>query len=276
LEQLPEQLLETAIEAARKAAVILQESFTSFTIAEADLKGHNDYVTEVDRASEQAIIETILSRHPEHTILAEESGLRDSGGGVRWIIDPLDGTTNYIHGFPVYSVSIAAEVDGKIAAGVVLDPTRDELFTAVRGKGATLNGEPIRVTTTTDLAPALILTGFPFKASQYLEDFITVFRELLPAASGLRRCGSAAIDLSYVACGRADGFWEFGLSPWDIAAGSLIVEEAGGLVTDVELGCRHIETGNVLASNARIHEELHEKITQHFPKDHFFRKATGR
>ncbi len=268
-----EELLETAVTAAKTAAAILIERIATLSVAEADLKGHNDYVTEVDRASERAIIGTILTRHPDHKILAEESGLRDSGSGVRWIIDPLDGTTNYIHGFPVYSVSIAAEVDGEIAAGVVLDPTRDELFTAVRGQGSTLNGEPIRVNATAELAPALILTGFPFKAAQYLEDFITVFRRLLPAASGLRRCGSAAIDLSYVACGRADGFWEFGLSPWDIAAGSLIVEEAGGRVTDVELGSRHIETGNVLASNSLIHAALHEIITRDFPHDHFFRKA---
>jgi len=273
--QLTQDLLDTAIEAARVGGRIVVERFRSLTTADAELKGHNDYVTAVDRESEAAIIELILSRHPDHTILAEESGLHESGGGVRWIIDPLDGTTNYIHGFPVYAVSIAAEVDGRISAAAVLDPTRDELFAASRGGGATLNGEPIRVTSTDNLAAGLILTGFPFKAAQYLEDFITVFRELLPATSGLRRCGSAAIDLAHTACGRADGFWEFGLSPWDIAAGALLVEEAGGRVTDIELGDRHIRTGNVLASNDRIHDALHEIITRHFPPGHFFAKAKG-
>jgi myo-inositol-1(or 4)-monophosphatase len=270
-----EKLLETAIAATRRAAPVLLERFEGMTAAEADLKGRNDYVTEVDLESERLIIETILARHPDHTILAEEGGLHAPGGVVRWIIDPLDGTTNYIHGFPVFSISIAAEADGRIVAGAVLDPIRDELFAAARGKGATLNGEQIRVTSKGDFARSLILTGFPFKAQHYLEDFITVFRDLLPAVSGLRRCGSAAIDLSYVACGRADGFWEFGLSPWDIAAGSLIVEEAGGRVTDVELGTRQLETGNVLASNGLIHEALHGVITRHFNKDHFFRKATS-
>jgi myo-inositol-1(or 4)-monophosphatase len=269
-----EDLLATAISAARKAASILVERFQSLTVAEADLKGRNDYVTEVDLESERTIIETILARYPDHSILAEESGLHAPGGGVRWIIDPLDGTTNYIHGFPVFSISIAAEAQGRIVAGVVLDPLRDELFAAARGNGATLNGKPIKVSPSPDFARSLILTGFPFKAQHYLEDFITVFRDMLPVTSGIRRCGSAAIDLSYVARGRAEGFWEFGLSPWDIAAGSLIVEEAGGRVTDVELGSHQLDTGNVLASNGLIHQTLQEVITRHFPKDHFFRKAS--
>jgi myo-inositol-1(or 4)-monophosphatase len=271
--KLSDELLQTAVEAAGIAGRILAERSASLVPAQADLKGRNDYVTEVDRESERAIIEHVLSKHPDHTILAEESGLRQADGGVRWLIDPLDGTTNYIHSYPNYAVSIAAEYEGDIVASAVLDPTRDELFTARRGGGAELNGKPIRVTETAELAPSLILTGFPFKAAQYLEDFITVFRDLLPATSGIRRCGSAAIDLAHTACGRADGFWEFGLSPWDIAAGALLVEEAGGRITDVELGSRYIETGNVLASNGLIHAALHEIITRRFPPDHFFAKA---
>ena len=267
------ELLRTAIDAAREAGAILMRSFEKLSVGEADLKGLNDYVTEVDRASERVIIKLIRGRHPDHAVLAEESGEHAAAGAVRWIIDPLDGTTNYIHAFPVFTVSIAAEREGSVVAGAVLDPVRDELFTAARGAGAELNGRPMRVTSTSELARSLVLTGFPFKAQAYLEDFITVFRELLPATSGLRRCGSAAFDLAHTACGRADGFWEFGLSPWDIAAGALLIEEAGGRVTDVELGDRHIRTGNVLASNGLIHEALHEKITRHFPPGHFLAKA---
>jgi myo-inositol-1(or 4)-monophosphatase len=269
------ELLRTAIDAAGKAGSILMGRYEHLSPADANLKGRNDYVTDVDRASERAIIEIIRKRHPDHVVLAEESGGHEAAGTVRWIIDPLDGTTNYIHRFPVFAVSIAAEEGGRLLAGVVLDPTRNELFAAAAGVGATLNCKPIRVTATRELAPSLVLTGFPFKANKYMEDFITVFRELLPATSGIRRCGSAAIDLAYVACGRADGFWEFGLSPWDIAAGALLVEEAGGRVTDVELGDRHIWTGNVLASNGLIHNSLDEKITKHFQPGYFLSKATS-
>lgn len=269
------ELLRTAVDAAREAGAILIERFGKLSLSEADLKGINDYVTDVDRQSESAIIELIKERHPDHVVLAEESGRHEASGTVCWIIDPLDGTTNYIHQYPVYAVSIAAEFEGKIVAGVVFEPSCDELFAAARGEGATLNGESINVTSTPELAPSLILTGFPFKAQEYLEDFITVFRDLLPATSGIRRCGSAAIDLAYVACGRADGFWEFGLSPWDIAAGALLVEEAGGQITDIELGDRHIWTGNVLASNGLIHDALHKAIACHFPKGHFGRFGVG-
>lgn len=266
-------LLNTAVEAARKAGAIIMDSFADFEISEADLKGLNDYVTEVDNASEATIIDFIRSRYPDHRFLAEESGAHSADGGVRWIIDPLDGTTNFIHHYPMFAVSIAAEENGKMLAAAVLDPVREELFTAAQGEGAFLNDNPIKVTSTSELAPSLILTGFPFKAQQYMEDFITVFRELLLATSGIRRCGSAALDLSHLACGRADGFWEFGLSPWDIAAGSLLVEEAGGRITDVELGDRYLATGNVLASNGLIHNALHEKITKHFPQNYFVEKA---
>ena len=270
------ELLETAIDAAKEGGRILIEGRERLSGLEVGVKGRNDYVTEIDCESEAAIIELITSRHPDHTILAEESGLYAQEGSVRWIIDPLDGTTNYIHGYPVYSVSVAAESKGRLVAAAVFDPTRDELFSARLDGGAHLNGERISVTSTPELAPSLILTGFPFKRPQYLEDFITVFREMLTATSGIRRCGSAAIDLSHVACGRADGFWEFGLSPWDIAAGALIVQEAGGRVSDVELCGSHLSTGNVLASNGLIHQAMHEVITRDFPTGYFLKKAGGK
>ena len=267
------ELLETAIDAARAGGRILVEGRERLSSLEVDVKGRNDYVTEIDCESESAIIGLISSRYPDHTILAEESGLHEQDGSVRWIIDPLDGTTNYIHGYPVYSVSVAAEAKGRLLAAAVLDPTRDELFSASLGGGAHLNGERIRVTSTPKLAPSLILTGFPFKRPQYLDDFIITFREMLTATSGIRRCGSAAIDLVHVACGRADGFWEFGLSPWDIAAGALIVQEAGGRVSDVELCDGYLSSGNVLASNGIIHQAMHEAIVMHFPTGYFLKKA---
>lgn len=268
------ELLTTAVRAAQKGSEVLMQYYNKLSISEADEKGMHDFVTHVDRESESSIITCIREQFPQHSIIAEESGVQDREGEIRWIIDPLDGTTNYIHGYPMFAISIAAEEKGRIVAAVVLDPVRNELFTAMRSAGAELNHEPIQVSSITEMDKALILTGFPFKAQAYLEDFITVFREILPASSGLRRAGSAALDMAYVASGRADGFWEFGLSAWDIAAGSLLVEEAGGVVSDVELGKNHLKTGNVLCGNNAIHRELHTMITKHFEKGHFKHKSS--
>jgi myo-inositol-1(or 4)-monophosphatase len=266
---MPEELLKTAVGAARLGAEILERRHGTLSAADADEKGRHDFVTRVDRESESAIIDHIRRAHPDHSILAEESGYHEQKSEVRWIVDPLDGTTNFIHGYPVYAVSIAAQSRNEIVAACVIDVTRHEEFTAARGYGAFLNGKPIRVSQTTQLDKSLILTGFPFKAQQHMEDFITVFRELLPATSGIRRAGSAAIDLAHIACGRAEGFWEFGLSAWDIAAGALLIEKAGGVITDVELGNRHLETGHVLAGNSAVHAELNRSIRKHFEPGHF-------
>lgn len=267
-----EELLHTALEAARKSADILLEQRDSLSVSDADEKGARDFVTEVDRTSEAAIIKHILHEYPDHSILAEESGYHQSAAAdsdCRWIIDPLDGTTNYIHGYPQFAVSVAAQVKGQIVAGVVIDVDRNEEFTAEKGGGAKLNGASISVSPVKNLDKALILTGFPFKANKHMEDFITVFRDLLPRSSGIRRAGSAALDLAHIAAGRADGFWEFGLSAWDIAAGELLVTEAGGIVTDVEGGNRHLETGHTLCGNPAIYEELKNTLQAHFEPGYF-------
>lgn len=267
-----DELLHTALEAARKGADILMERRDSLSVGDADEKGTHDFVTEVDRASEEAIIKRIQHEYPDHSILAEESGYREQQSDCRWIIDPLDGTTNYIHGYPQFAVSVAAQVKGEIVAGVVIDVDRNEEFTAEKGGGAKLNGTSISVSPVKTLDKALILTGFPFKAGKHMEDFITVFRDLLPRTSGIRRAGSAALDLAHIAAGRADGFWEFGLSAWDIAAGELLVTEAGGIVTDVEGGNRHLETGHTLCGNPAIYEELKNTLQAHFEPGHFIKE----
>ncbi|MEJ7624289.1 MAG: inositol monophosphatase family protein [Pyrinomonadaceae bacterium] len=248
-------MLNFAIEAARDAGQILLEKFDRGIAV--SKKGDINLVTEADLASEALIIERIKSYYPKHSILAEESGAAvvDSSTTWKWIIDPLDGTTNYAHGYPCFCVTIALEYDEEIVAAVTFDPTRDELFAAERGFGATLNNKRIRVSQTEILAEALIVTGFPYDFKDR-PDFARHLNRFLVESRGVRRDGSAAIDLAYVACGRFDGFWEEGLNPWDMAAGVLLIEEAGGQVTSYDGSRFSIYSPPMLASNGLIHTEM--------------------
>jgi myo-inositol-1(or 4)-monophosphatase len=244
-----------AIQTARDAGQLLLEKFgRKINIS---LKGDINLVTEADLASESLIIERIKSYYPKHSILAEESGnaVTDGNSTWKWIIDPLDGTTNFAHGYPCFCVTLALEHEGKIVIGVTFDPTRNELFAAEKGQGATLNNKPIRVSTTENLSDALLVTGFPYNFKQK-ENFARHLTEFLLQSRGVRRDGSAAIDLAYVACGRFDGFWEEGLNPWDVAAGVLLIEEAGGCVTYYDGTSYSIYQPPICASNGLIHNEM--------------------
>ena len=248
-----EELLHRVTLAAREAGALLLDHLGRIHV---ELKGAVDLVTEADRASERLLVERLHQMLPEATILAEEGSGRSGTSGLRWVVDPLDGTTNYAHGFPVFSVSIALEENGVTQLGVVLDPSRDECFTARRGHGASLNGAPIRVSVIDTLDAALLVTGFPYDVRTTARDNLTQFWAFLKTAQAVRRGGSAALDLCYVAAGRFDGFWEESLAPWDMAAGALIVEEAGGRVTGYRGEAHDIESGNILATNGRVHEEM--------------------
>ena len=252
-------MLNTAVKAARKAGTIIMRYSQQLDRLAVETKGRNDFVTEVDRMAEAEIMDTLHRAYPDHAILAEESGSHASGD-YRWIIDPLDGTTNFLHGYPQYAVSIALEHRGKLDQAVVFDPLRNELFTASRGRGAQLNERRIRVSKTRALGSALLGTGFPFKSRERLEDWITIFRELISHSSGVRRAGSAALDLAYIACGRLDGFWEFGLKPWDMAAGCLLIQEAGGMMSEIDGGRGFMDSGDLLAGSPRIHEHMLQRI----------------
>lgn len=252
-------LLNFAIQIAREAGGILIDRLGR--ALQVFQKGDIDLVTEADLASEKLLIERINSHYPRHRILAEESGASEGVGAVpgegewRWIIDPLDGTTNYAHGYPCFCVSIGVERAGRIEMGVVYDPTRDELFAAERGRGATMNERRLRVSEVEDLNRAMLCTGFPYNVRER-PDFARDFTNFTLQAQAVRRDGSAALDLAYVACGRFDGFWENGLNPWDVAAGLLLIEEAGGRVTDFRGGPLDIYTPKVLASNGLLHEAM--------------------
>lgn len=249
-------MLNFAVETARAAGRILLEKFDrGIAITK---KGDIDLVTAADLASEALIIERIKSYYPKHSILAEEAGEAVIMGGEntwKWIIDPLDGTTNYAHGYPCFCVTIALEHEGEIVIGVTYDPTRNELFAAEKGEGASLNNKPIRVSNETNLADALIVTGFPYDFKQK-ENFERHLTDFLLKSRGVRRDGSAAIDMAYVACGRFDGFWEEGLHAWDVAAGKLMIEEAGGSVTAYDGSPFSIYQPPICASNGRIHNEM--------------------
>ena len=249
-------MLNFAIETARDAGHLLLEKFGRITTV--TMKGDINLVTEADLASEALIIERIKSHYPKHEILAEEAGNAvtiDGEAEWKWIIDPLDGTTNYAHGYPCFAVTIALERHGEVVVGVTFDPTRNELFAAEKGRGATLNGKPIRDSDTDSLGASLIVTGFPYDFKRK-DDFARHLTAFLLSSRGVRRDGSAAIDLAYVACGRFDGFWEEGLNPWDMAAGKLLIEEAGGWITDYAGDPFNIYTPPVVASNGRIHNEM--------------------
>jgi myo-inositol-1(or 4)-monophosphatase len=243
----------TLLEALAKAGKIIRSNFGKVqTITK---KGEFNLVTEVDKASEKAVVELILKRFPDHSILAEESPAV-TGSGCRWIIDPIDGTTNFAHGFPIVSVSIGFEQDGRLEMGGVFDPFRKELFFAERGRGATLNGKPIHVSKAQTLSDSLLATGFPYDRNKNPDDYLNMLRVFLTRIQGIRRGGSAAIDLCYVACGRFDGYYEMKLSPWDKAAGMIIVEEAGGRLTDFSGAPLTLAGLQNLATNGLIHTEM--------------------
>ncbi|HEX8846506.1 MAG TPA: inositol monophosphatase family protein [Pyrinomonadaceae bacterium] len=250
-------MLNFAIQTARDAGRILNERFGRRI--EVSNKGEIDLVTEADLAAERFIVERIKSYYPRHAILAEEADasgvLHEGQSGLKWIIDPLDGTTNYAHGCPCFCVSIALERDGVVELGVIYDPTRDETFAAERGEGATLNGRRVRVSDVEDLNRAMLCTGFPYNVRE-MDDFARHFYNFIMHAQAVRRDGSAALDLAYVACGRFDGFWEEGLRPWDVAAGVLMVEEAGGRVSYYDGSPFNIYTPPILASNGLVHEAM--------------------
>jgi myo-inositol-1(or 4)-monophosphatase len=248
------------VRAARRAGSVINRAALNGTL-EVRSKQARDYVTQVDRAAEEAIIEVVRKAYPEHAFLAEESGATGAGQAeFRWIIDPLDGTTNFIHGFPQYCVSIAVKSRGALAHAVVYDPLRNELFSASKGHGAYLNDRRIRVSKTTRLGNALVGTGFPFKELTRVELYMRQLQSLMAKSSGVRRAGAAALDLAYVACGRLDAFWELGLSPWDMAAGALLILEAGGLVGDLQGEQTYLDSGDISAATPKIYAALLEAL----------------
>jgi myo-inositol-1(or 4)-monophosphatase len=247
-------LLNIAVRAARRAGEVIARSMPKLESIEIHAKDRHDYVTEVDRAAEQEIIGIIRHHYPAHAILAEESGA-SGDDETRWIIDPLDGTTNFLHGFPVFAVSIACEVRGRLEVATVYDVLRQELFTATRGVGAQLDTRRIRVSKRRTLDGALLATGFPFRANADLESYLEMLRVVMPQAAGVRRPGSAALDLAYVAAGRVDGFWELGLKPWDTAAGALLITEAGGHISRLN-GELYQHGEDVCAGTPRVHTAL--------------------
>src|SRR5277367_6185928 len=240
-------LLNIAMRAARRAGDIIVKSLSRLDSLKVDSKGRNDFVTDIDRKAEADIIATIRRSHPQHAILAEESG-RSGNDEFVWIIDPLDGTTNFLHGFPTFAVSIAVEHKGRLQHAVVYDPMRQEFFTASRGDGAQLT-----------LEGSLIGTGFPFRAGANVDDYLAMLKVIMSTAAGVRRPGAASLDLAYVAAGRVDGFWEFGLSPWDTAAGTLLIQEAGGRV-GTPAGAEYALGANIVAGNPKVYEALLEVI----------------
>jgi myo-inositol-1(or 4)-monophosphatase len=256
-------LRETAVRAVRAGAEILRRQFGSGTL-DVRAKAENDFVTRADRESEAAVAGEIRRRHPGHRLLGEEGGeLAGGAGDVQWVIDPLDGTTNFLQGLPIFCISVACRRGPDLLAGAVLDPIGDNLFTAARGAGATWNGRPMRVSGRPGLAGAFLATGYPFRAKSALEVYLDVFREVFLQARAIRRCGAAALDLAYTAAGVFDGFFEFRLSPWDIAAGALLLEEAGGTICDLDGGDRYLVSGNVLAGSPEVLRELQRAVARH-------------
>lgn len=256
--------LNIAIEAARAAGKIIFRNMSRVHSLNIQTKEKNDFVSEVDLQAEQEIINVIHRVYPQHGILGEESGSKFSGKDdeYQWIIDPLDGTTNFLRGFPHYSVSIALKHKDRLEVAVIYDPFKDELFCAGRGNGATLNDRKIRVSKLTNFDGALLATGFPYKENQNIDTYLSSLKDIMLQTAGIRRAGSAALDLAYVAADRVDGFWEYGLNAWDIAAGCLIVQEAGGLVGDTDGGHSYLESGNIVAANSKIFRLLLQALNK--------------
>ena len=249
-------LLNIAVSAARQAGDIIIRHMEQLDRIKVTAKSNEEYFCEVDIKAEQAIINAIHKAYPEHGIIAEESGVQNGDAESVWIIDPLDGTSNYLHGFPFYAVSIALRVKNRIEHAVVYDPLRHECFSASRGRGARLNDRRLRVSKQTQLSAALLGTGFPIRNAALAKRYLPTFEALFGKCAGVRRTGSAALDLAYVASGRLDGFWEFGLRPWDIAAGSLLIQEAGGLVGDLQGGEDYLRQGDVVAGTPKVFKAL--------------------
>ncbi len=259
--------LNIAVRAARQAGNIIARSADRVDALVIGNKSKNDFVSDVDRLAEQEIINTLRKAYPHHAILAEESGATPGSDEFQWVIDPLDGTTNFLHGFPQYAVSIALLHKGRLDQAVVYNPISQELFTASRGGGAKLNDRRLRVTKRNSLDGALLGTGFPFRQQHLLDMYLATFKALHADTAGIRRAGSAALDLAFVAAGRLDGFWEFGLSPWDMAAGVLLIQEAGGLVSDMGGGHDFMESGNIVAGNPKVFKAMLQQIRPHLPPE---------
>ena len=255
-------MLNIAIRAARSAGDLILRASDDVGQLRIDQKGKNDFASDVDRAAEREIINIIRTAYPDHAILAEESG-QHQGNDFVWVIDPLDGTTNFLHGFPQYAVSIAMKHRGRLEVAAIYDPLRDELFTARRGGGAMLNNRRLRVTNQLSMKGALIGTGFPFKTDLHLEAYVGMFKAISMQAAGIRRAGAAALDLAYVAAGRLDGFWEIGIMEWDMAAGILLIQEAGGVATDFSFNDNYLASGNVIAGSPKMHQMLYKLIEPH-------------
>ena len=262
-------LLNIAIRAARRAGEVIVRGMNRLHRLDVRAKGQNDFVTEIDTQAEAAIIEIIRKHYPDHAVLGEETG--QSGGPpdseFLWIVDPLDGTTNFVHGFPQFAVSIGVQRRGRMEHGVVYDPLRQELFTTSRGEGAQVDGKRIRVSAHVGLDRALIGTGFPYRSNiQYLDAYLAMMKVVMQATAGIRRPGAAALDLAYVAAGRLDAFWEIGLSPWDTAAGALLITEAGGLVGTLT-GAEYRQQGHILAGSPKVYAALLEALAPHIPAE---------
>ncbi len=256
-------MLNIAVRAARRAGSIITRAIEKRQDLVIESKSKNDFVTEVDRQAEATIIDVLHRAYPKHGFLAEESGVQNGDAEYQWVIDPLDGTTNFLHGNPQFCVSIALKHNNILDLAVIYDPIRDELYTASQGKGSYLNDRRIRVSNLMSLDSSLLGTGFPFKFPEDLDTYLNTFKALHPLVSDIRRAGSAALDLAYVASGRLDGFWEIGLHEWDIAAGALLIQEAGGYVSDFGGGERYLKTGNIIAGNPKIHKGILQTITPH-------------
>lgn len=257
-------MLNIAIRAARAAGDLIVRYVERLDTLSVTSKSRNDFVSEVDQQAEDVIIRTLRKAYPHHAILAEESGAH-SGDDYQWVIDPLDGTTNFLHGFPQFAVSIALLHKGRLEQGVVYDPMRQELFTATRGAGAMLNNRRLRVSNRPGLGGALLGTGFPYNDHEHLDTYLAMLKDLIVETAGVRRPGSAALDLAYVAAGRLDGFWEMGLKPWDIAAGALLIQEAGGIVGDFSGGPSFMKNGNIVAGNAKVFAGIIKIVRPHLP-----------
>jgi myo-inositol-1(or 4)-monophosphatase len=271
---------ESAAEAARLGGAILIPHFRNLPPGSIDEKGKNDFVSRADRESEAAIFDFLRARHPRHALLGEEGGFRPFSEGLseiegEWIVDPLDGTANFVHGFPVFSVSVGLRRKGEIVAGAVFDPLRGDLWIAERGGGATWNGQPMKASAKCDIAEAFVATGFPFRARNRIDPYLALFKDVFLEGRAIRRAGSAALDLAYTACGVFDAFFELRLSPWDIAAGSLLVEEAGGVISDLDGGGRHLDRGSVLAAGRDLHPALLAIARRHFKESDFDQPGIG-
>ena len=258
-------MLNTAVRAARSAGALIVRSLEKRQNLQIDTKGKNDFVSEVDRQAEAIIIKILHKAYPNHAILAEESGIAAAGKdkNYQWVIDPLDGTTNFLHGNPQFCVSIALQYKGRLNQAVIHDPLRNELYTTSQGVGAFLNDYRMRVSGLKSLEGALLGTGFPFRMQEHIDTYLDTFKALHPLVSDVRRAGSAALDLAYVAAGRLDGFWEIGLKEWDMAAGALLIQEAGGIISDFSGGNDYLTTGNIIAGSPKVHKVMLQTIQPH-------------